>query len=66
MTPWIQLPGDANSDGIVDIYDAIILANAFNSELGDSNWNSVADINGDNTVDIYDAITLANNYGKTA
>jgi hypothetical protein len=60
------LQGDMNSDGIVDIYDALILAGAYNSKPGDPNWNVAADINHDNVVDIYDAILLANNYGKTA
>lgn len=64
VTPPLQ--GDMNSDGIVDIYDAILLANALNSKPGDPNWNVAADINSDNIVDIYDAILLANNYGKTA
>jgi hypothetical protein len=50
----------------LDIYDAIILAGAFNAGLGDHNWNPNADFNGDNIVDIYDAILLANNYGITA
>jgi len=58
--------GDVNGDGTVDIYDAIILANAYNRERGNAKWNVNADINGDGIVDIYDAILLANNYGKTA
>jgi hypothetical protein len=58
--------GDINGDGVVDIYDAILLAGAYNSVPNDPNWNSSADINRDNIVDIYDAIILANNYGKTA
>ena len=58
------LPGDINGDGIVDIYDAIILANAFNSKPGSSNWNPNADINHDGSVDIYDAIILASNFNK--
>jgi len=58
--------GDLNLDGTVDIYDAIILANAYGSTPTSSNWNVAADINSDNNVDIYDAIILANNYGKTA
>jgi chitodextrinase len=57
---------DLNKDGTVDIYDAIMLASAYNSKPSSLNWNSNADINGDNVVDIYDAILLANNYGKTA
>jgi hypothetical protein len=58
--------GDLNKDGSVDIYDAIILANAYGSAPTSSNWNVAADINSDKNVDIYDAIILANNYGKTA
>jgi len=62
----VAVPGDIKGDGVVDIYDAIMLAGAYNSKPNDSNWNPNADINGDNFVDIYDAITLAGNYGKTA
>jgi hypothetical protein len=58
------IAGDINADGKVDIYDAILLANAYASKPGDPNWNPNADINKDNIVDIYDAIVLANNYGK--
>jgi hypothetical protein len=59
-----QLVGDINSDGTVDIYDAILLARSFNCRSGDPNWGPSADINVDNVVDIYDAILLATNYGK--
>jgi hypothetical protein len=57
---------DINNDGSVDIYDAILLANSYNSIPTSPNWNSNADINSDNIIDIYDAIILAGNYGKTA
>jgi hypothetical protein len=60
----ITIPGDLNGDGSVDIYDAIILAKAFDSTPSSSNWNPNADINGDNAVDIYDAIIVATNFGK--
>lgn len=56
--------GDINADGIVDIYDAILLANAYNSIPGSANWNPDADLNKDSIVDIYDAILLANNYNQ--
>jgi parallel beta-helix repeat protein len=62
----VVLLGDINSDNVVDIYDAILLANSYNSIPSSPNWNLNADINGDNMVDIYDAIILAGNYGKTA
>jgi parallel beta-helix repeat protein len=60
----ITIPGDINGDFTVDIYDAIILANAYNSKPGGQYWNPNADINSDNIVDIYDAIILANRYNQ--
>jgi PKD repeat protein len=59
------LAGDINGDGVVDIYDAIVLASAFNSTPSSPNWNPNADINHDGSVDIYDAIILASNFNKT-
>jgi parallel beta-helix repeat protein len=65
MTLWgIQLLGDINKDCVVDIFDAILLAGAYNSKPGDPNWKPNADINGDNAVDIYDAILLANHFNQ--
>jgi hypothetical protein len=60
----VTIRGDVNGDFIVDIYDAITLAGAFNSVPGTPRWNTSADINGDNIVDIYDAIILAGNFNK--
>jgi len=57
--------GDINNDGIVDIYDAILLAAAFDSTPSSPKWNPEADINNDNSVDIFDAIILASNFGRT-
>jgi parallel beta-helix repeat protein len=64
INPWIRLVGDINDDGTVDIFDAILLANAFNSVIGMPNWNPDADLNNDNVIDIFDAILLANNFNK--
>jgi len=60
----VTIPGDLQGDFVVDIYDAIILAGAFNSNLGSPKWNANADINGDLTVDIYDAIILAGHFNQ--
>lgn len=60
----VTIIGDINGDGTVDIYDAIQLASAFNTNPASSNWNPNADLNSDGTVDIYDAIMLANNFNK--
>ena len=61
---YVGIPGDINGDGIVDIYDALLLAGAYGATSGQPNWNPNIDINGDGIVDIYDAIILAGNYGE--
>jgi hypothetical protein len=62
----ITISGDINGDESVNIYDAILLAGAYNSKPDVQYWNPNADINGDNVVDLYDAILLATNFGKTS
>ena len=60
----VYLKGDINRDNWTDIYDAIILAGAYNSKPGDSNWKPNADLNCDGVVDVCDAIMLAGNFNK--
>lgn len=60
----VPLFGDIKQDGVVDIFDAILLSAAFNSRPGSPTWNLRADINKDNVVDIFDALILSNNFGK--
>jgi len=60
----VVIPGDINGDGIVDIYDAMLLALRFGVLIVDRKWNPNADINGNAIIDIYDAIILAGHFGK--
>jgi len=66
LTVTVVILGDLNSDGIVDIYDVVIIAIAFGSKQGDSNWNPLADLNNDGIVDIFDVVIVAKNFGKAA
>ena len=54
----VELTGDVNCDGVVDIYDAIIFASCF------GRYCPECDFNKDGIVDIYDAIQLAANFGR--
>lgn len=66
MKPYnMQIPGDINQDGTVNIFDCVIVALAFGSMPSDPNWNIVADINGDEVVDIFDMVVVAVNFGET-
>lgn len=60
----IVLIGDINGDGVVDIFDAILLSAAFGSTPSAPNWNSRADLNEDNIVDIFDAIVFSSHFGE--
>jgi len=66
MQPFtkIQIPGDINNDGTVDIFDCVVVALAFGSKPGDPNWNPVADINNDGIVDIFDIVVVALHFGE--
>lgn len=54
--------GDINGDGVVDLFDALLLAQHFGSKQGDVGWAANYDLNGDGVVDIFDIIILASNY----
>lgn len=60
-----ELPGDINSDGVVNIMDvSILLANYSKTRAQASNPN--ADVNNDNVINIFDVSILLGNYGKTS
>jgi hypothetical protein len=59
----VKMPGDVQPDGIVNISDAIVAANAFGSSIGQEHWNALADENGDGSINIIDVINLARNFG---
>jgi len=57
---------DKNSDGIVNIYDVVVVATAYGSRVGEPDWNQLADIAPPwGKIDIHDAVTLLCHYGKT-
>jgi parallel beta-helix repeat protein len=57
---------DINADGIVNIADISIVAKAFRSRPGESNWNPIADLNHDGAVNISDITMVAKDFGKKA
>jgi len=61
----LQVTGDVNGDGLVDVYDLILVGIAFGSTPTDPNWNPYADLKSDNIIDIFDLIIVGVNFGKT-
>jgi hypothetical protein len=58
------LPGDVNRDRKVSLSDLVLLALAYGSKPGDSNWNLNADIDSNGAVDLPDLTILAQHYGQ--
>jgi hypothetical protein len=56
---------DLNGDGVVNISDVSIVAKAFGSKAGDSNWNIIADLDKNGLVNIIDIALVAKDCGKT-
>lgn len=55
---------DVNNDDKVNIKDVYIVAKAYGSQPGYSNWNPIADINNDEKVDVKDYYGVQKKYGK--
>lgn len=53
-------------DGIVNLFDAVVVNTAYGSHLGDSNWNPDADISSPwNYINLYDAVLVQTYYGQS-
>jgi len=62
--PWWGI-ADINGDLEVDIFDLLLAVNAYDSTLGESNWNPLVDVAPPwDRVDILDMVTIASHYGE--
>jgi len=59
----IWLPPDIDGNGIVDIYDVVFIVHDYGSEIGDPEYNVLADFNQDGKINIYDIVILGGVYG---
>jgi len=62
----VTVMGDINGDGVVNILDAVIIAQAWGSTPSSPNWNIRADLNHDGKVDILDAVRIGLHWGETS
>jgi len=63
-TVLVTIAGDANGDGVVDIFDLNIAGKAYGSFAGEPRYSPEADITNDDHVDMRDIVVIARNYGK--
>jgi hypothetical protein len=62
---YTPIPGDLNSDGVVDIRDLRIVAAAYGTTPGEKGWNPLADPGHYGVVNIYDLVLVSRNMGRT-
>ena len=55
---------DVNKDGVVNIQDLVLVANAF-GQPGDRNSEQNPDVNRDGIVNVLDLVRVANSFGQT-
>jgi len=60
-----MIPGDCNGDNSVNLFDFLVLRQAFGSAPGSPNWNDRADLNRDGSVNLVDFVILRSNYGRS-
>ncbi|UCD96472.1 MAG: hypothetical protein JSV35_08305 [Candidatus Bathyarchaeota archaeon] len=61
---FVTIPGDVDGDIDVDIFDAVVLADAYGTEDGDAKYVANCDIDGDGDIDIFDVVIAMHNYGE--
>jgi len=61
----VTMLGDCYPDGKINIYDLVIVAMAYGTQIGNPDYNSNADLNDDDKININDLRIIAKNYGKT-
>lgn len=54
--------GDVNGSNDVDLFDYLLMSDAFDTSVGDTKFSTSADLNGDNMVDFFDYLVFSESY----
>jgi len=63
--PVVEIPGDVDGDGDVDISDLVIVGSSFGKSPGDAGYDPRADANDSGgAIDIADLVLVGSNFGS--
>ena len=66
----VFIAGDANGDGVVDIFDGVMVGLEWGKKCADSTWTAAqsdkADLNNDCVIDIFDGVIVGANWEEVA
>lgn len=66
----VFIAGDANGDGVVDIFDGVMVGLEWGKKCTDSSWTAAqsdkADLNNDCVIDIFDGVIVGANWEEVA
>jgi subtilisin family serine protease len=63
---WRDRRGDIDENGIVNLFDTVLVTSAYGSKPGSPKWNPKADLDGDGAVSIIDVVMVTREYGSHA
>ncbi|KNY29689.1 dockerin type I domain-containing protein [Pseudobacteroides cellulosolvens] len=66
LQPIPMIPGDINTDSVINMSDIVLLAKSFNTIPSDVGFNSAADFNYDKVINMGDVVIIAKNFNATS
>jgi PKD repeat protein len=61
----VSLPGDVDGNSHVNIFDMVLIADAYGLQQDAIQYNANCDVNSDGNVDIFDVVIAASHYGES-
>ena len=55
---------DINQDGVVNLFDVVLLCGVYGMKWDNPNWNPAYDINNDGIINLFDVVTILGHYGE--